>query len=927
LQFQRLPQQIDKPEKYLIRTEHRVAIITYVTILCLSVFTVFYLLMIIQSVYQPGGLLASGQILSLSGIAIALLLPVIAGALLLLGYLLRKFQGIGLDAIVILFVSSLIIFAFTSENGIEFLAWTWLMLIGCAVSYQLFAFLKLTELRLIDRIAWGITFGLGFYSILGLALGILGLVLRPILIALLILLTLILYRQSRQVIVDVWSAYLALRRVVCKSPTPLAIVLTGLIAFCVLICYCQALTPEIHFDAIYYQLPVPKMYIEAGRLVELPQSYRSYFPKGVNFQFMVGLLLAGEATAKLFSFTAYIAVIVQVAALTQSVVRKSLAVLISAAIIATIPIAGWNSGTAYVDIGVTVFTLATAYGVFKWQSNKRLGWAIVVGLSAGLAIFAKIQALFFLPGLAILILLELRRFGLNRKFVGHCMAFVLPALLIGLPWYIITFIWTGSPVFPVFNAIFKSSLWPVENSNFGFGAFGVGTDLISILTLPWEITYNSNRFNESPYGTGLLGLTVLAALLWPVVSPHKTYRLQWQMTFLIAGFTLFWLIAQSVRYYLPVLPIYAILAASTFHYVQRRTMSILPHLVGPRWLSIYNNILLVTTLLGSIVMMWNMWWNIPGRIPLNYILGRQSHAEFIYAGLPNYQAYQFLKNYPAFSPVVLAVGIPDLLHFEPTSQIYAMHDSHSLVLWLNQHGNTPEKLAKALDSLGFTHLVYLNVHSAEQPPNLFTDAFIRSYLRPEFTSPNHVVFRILPDRYNSETPPPVTIPVKNPGFELLTNNQPLDWKSVGSPSYACGIGAFEGRCYAHVDTENIYFQSLPVEPGRLYMYSYFARSAQPKAQLHLHIVWRDKSGNILGWAVSTGSTGNTWRRFPIYATAPENAKTAEIYLRTLYGSEIDVDAVELQQFDVPLKPGQNKWITQPIPVEVWHQILRCASFC
>ena len=52
--------------------------------------------------------------------------------------------------------------------------------------------------------------------------------------------------------------------------------------------------------------------------------------------------------------------------------------------------------TAYIDVGLTLFVLGGAYGLFRWIERRELGWLLFAAFSTGMAAGCKYSGLFFL---------------------------------------------------------------------------------------------------------------------------------------------------------------------------------------------------------------------------------------------------------------------------------------------------------------------------------------------------------------------------------------------------------------------------------------------------------------------------------------------------------------------------------------------------
>lgn len=280
--------------------------------------------------------------------------------------------------------------------------------------------------------------------------------------------------------------------------------LSAILIFAALVNLVGALGPELGFDALWYHLTIPKLYLMWGRIDFIPGGllYYSAMPRLGEFLFLGAMRVMGEAGdlgAHLISWLAGIGA----AFVTYKIARKYLDQkfsLLAAVIFYATPLLGWLSGSAYVDLIRTFFEALVVY----WLLEKKF---VMAGTAAGLAIGTKTLAI---GSLAILFVLS-----------GFNFSFLLPAVFLGGPWFIWAWQKTGYPFYPLGAGILNTN----EHSSLS----GLFTE---------------NKLNP---------LFFLAFL-------NRTNFFLWAYT--LATF-LFWLVTPQGgggRYLLPYLPVYAVLA-------------------------------------------------------------------------------------------------------------------------------------------------------------------------------------------------------------------------------------------------------------------------------------------------------------------------------------------------------------------------------
>src|SRR5258708_7586555 len=159
------------------------------------------------------------------------------------------------------------------------------------------------------------------------------------------------------------------------------------------------------------------------------------------------------------------------------------------------------------------------------------------------------------------------RFSRDKMEWGLFVAIALCSVLLGLFPYIHAWIDTGNPVFPFFNAIFKSQYWPLVNflDERWVGRFN--------FRLLWDATFQSSNFMEA--GPGVIGIGFLlllpAAVFLAVVTLRAVNVISLVIAFgfiVVVGFQV-----QYLRYFYPVFPFLSVMMGMTIQAVGNRGIS------------------------------------------------------------------------------------------------------------------------------------------------------------------------------------------------------------------------------------------------------------------------------------------------------------------------------------------------------------------
>ncbi|MBK9669627.1 MAG: hypothetical protein IPO74_06715 [Thermomonas sp.] len=219
--------------------------------------------------------------------------------------------------------------------------------------------------------------------------------------------------------------------------------------------------------------------------------------------------------------------------------------LAAAAVFAAQPLTGYFTTTMQVD-GASAAVLLHLAAVAAMPVHSRPG-AAVIGLLAGLLLALKTSNLVYcLPVLAWLVV-SLPG-GTRARWFG---TFVLCLLPVAASSYAYAWLVTGNPLFPFYNAVFKSPYYPLEN--FRDLKWMAGVSWRSL----WDIAFKTNAYGQ--FFPGAAGLAVLATLPALIVDAARRPQPRWLLLWALAtGLLLFWFM-QYLRYIFPALAVLAVL--------------------------------------------------------------------------------------------------------------------------------------------------------------------------------------------------------------------------------------------------------------------------------------------------------------------------------------------------------------------------------
>ena len=184
-----------------------------------------------------------------------------------------------------------------------------------------------------------------------------------------------------------------------------------------------ALGPELGFDALWYHTTIPKIWLAMHKITFLGGDlYYSGLPKLMDMLYVY-------PGAQLIHFSFGILTLIVIYKLARKYLNNTYS-LLACIIFYSNLVVGWQSITAYIDLGRTFFEILALY---LFLEKKYLQTAIILGL----AVSTKILSLGSLPIFIIL--------GLP---IAYCL---LPILIVS-PWLLFNYLNTGNPVYPIFSS-------------------------------------------------------------------------------------------------------------------------------------------------------------------------------------------------------------------------------------------------------------------------------------------------------------------------------------------------------------------------------------------------------------------------------------------------------------------------------------------
>jgi len=491
-----------------------------------------------------------------------------------------------------------------------------------------------------------------------------------------------------------------------------------------------AMTPEMRHDVLDYHLNFPNLYVLHGGMYETPWHVFSYMPSNMEALYSLALLLSTDLLPKLihcgFSLLA--------AGALYQLGRRYLGRRIAAWALAwwiLIPPVSYVTSTAYIEMGLSLWEFLAIGAILRWLESKgivgpienvknipkpgeSLRWLVLCGLYTGWALASKYTAflLFFLPLAGTLFFLAVLpdRWKKAHFSVGS----VIPALLIiGViafalvsPWLIRNAVWTGNPVYPLFNHRLGLDLsYQADAERF---MREHASDLSS-----WRVLADgvSDQLNQLAIdGTLIVNLFILLApflgaawLTGPRSDPARWRRFLWLFLATFASLVLLlWFVGtanKDGRFMMPSYMVLCWLLAAGYFRVFRWFESMMTS-----WRGFAQSLPWILTVVLALNYTSHLvhFYQDSGESPFP-VLGGESQKEYRMKRFPHYGLIEYIDRELPRNVLVLGVGYP-------TQRPYISHVKHGLnPLSPRLDSGDPfsaDLLAQAMSEAGITHLAY-----------------------------------------------------------------------------------------------------------------------------------------------------------------------------------------------------------------------------
>lgn len=239
------------------------------------------------------------------------------------------------------------------------------------------------------------------------------------------------------------------------QPPKFTIFLLSLFVFQIIVNLVGALGPELAFDALWYHLTLPKLYLQSHALKFFPGGllYYSGMPQFTEMLYIGALAIHNEILAKLLQLFFGILTSIVIYKISRKFFSQTISFLAVVIFYSNLVVA-WESITAYVDLARTFFEALALERFLIFLEKKEKKFLLQSSVILGFAISTKLLAFGSLLIFTLLLIIFNKTKSL-KLLIEDILVYWYISIIIVIPWLVFAFINTHSPFYPFFSNVYK----------------------------------------------------------------------------------------------------------------------------------------------------------------------------------------------------------------------------------------------------------------------------------------------------------------------------------------------------------------------------------------------------------------------------------------------------------------------------------------
>lgn len=624
-----------------------------------------------------------------------------------------------------------------------------------------------------------------------------------------------------------------------------------------LVYFVVALMPEVGHDALTVHLFVP---------AHLAQRHQWGFDAGTyvwalmpmmgDWIFSIVYMLGGETAARLINVFFILVLTRLVHELVLWAGGKAAGAKWAALILLSSPLTFAEGNSLFIESVWASFVVAGTLAILKASTaDTSQGRQLTsAGALLGYALATKAVSFTFLPVLLLPLIWRYKTWfkaGVVRTLLpGLCLF-----LLFGCIPYVTAWWMTGNPIFPYFNQIFHSSLWPSTNFEDPRWSKGLTWDFI------YRVTFQTDKYLEStPGAAGFQWLLVFLPVLAVLVS---TWHRRGLVLAAIAAVSIL-LCFQSMAYLRYIFPAYVVLAAvmgvgisviSTMTVLQARLVQ------GVAAVAVLLNILFFSA--GPYVYR---------EFPIGSIFDEAHRDAYLSHRLPIRNAVKLVNAINLQQTPVAVFGTPQVAGLAANALMANWYNP----TWLNAFLTV--KTRQDVVDLLLTNRVDFIIADAPPEEQKAQRALLDQVTIKVAQFGAIGVLRFRDDfRFNKEL-------LINPDFSAMQG-----WILSGEALFDAASGTVV------VSVSSPITQSVKVNSGQRYKNTVVARCHKGPTQGRVQVNWHDAKGQFVSPDIQLFACTPDWQEVSMEVTAPDNAARADVYATGHMATTLEFKSVSFKQ--------------------------------
>ena len=473
-----------------------------------------------------------------------------------------------------------------------------------------------------------------------------------------------------------------------------------------------SLVPPVTKDALTHHLSVPKLYLKHGGIYQIPFMPYSYYPMNLELLYIIPLYFNNDIIPKFLHMTFALLT----AWLLFSHLRKRLSfsyAAFGALFFLSTPIIIKLSITVYVDLGLIFFSTVSLLWLIRWRENNfPIKSLLVSAVFCGLAMGTKYNGLvtFLLLTLFVPFLYATDREGYGglKKLVSFTGIFLVTALLVFSPWLIRNYIWTGNPIYPLYDNWFNPGRHVVPNTVgvFKYRALLYNEKWWEILLLPIRVFFQGQDGNPQLFDGKLNPLLMVFPIFafFPSRTNGEQERIEKKTLLLFSVFYfLFALFSSSlrIRYISPIIPPLVLLSTYGIRNVFEFSTRFHSIRIGRLSAWVFSCLIILSISFNALYVM-DQFRTVH---PISYLKGEISRSKYIEKYRPEYPAMEYINKNLGPDAKLLFIFMGNRGYYCDKPYVFDMIGSKSMFSDLCNKTRDPRKVWEGLRKDGITHLL------------------------------------------------------------------------------------------------------------------------------------------------------------------------------------------------------------------------------